>query len=223
MEHLLHARATGRAFIANDYHVARLNFLVQDYRYGLFLGFDHTGRSREGPQFFFHARCLHDGTVWSQVSAQDNEAAVGRKGMIGVMNAAISGVSIELVPAVGLGKWFGGAHAAGGGEIKLTGLIGGVRVADIPIIEPLLGVIVQRRMHLQVQVPGAAKFSQDGGDAAGAVDILNVVGAIGRDLGQAGHAVGDVINVIEGEIHLAFLCGCKRVQDGVGGSAHGHV
>ena len=50
-----------------------------------------------------------------------------------------------------------------------------------------------------------------------------MVGAIGCDLGQAGHAVGDVINVIEGEIHLALLCGCERVQDGVGGSAHGHV
>lgn len=113
VEHLLHARAAGRAFIANDHHVARLNLLVQDYRYGLFLGFDHTSRSREGPQLFIDARCFHDGTVWSQVSAQDNQAAVGRKGMIGVVNAAISGVSIELVPAVGLGKWFGGAHAAG--------------------------------------------------------------------------------------------------------------
>ena len=73
------------------------------------------------------------------------------------------------------------------------------------------------------QTPGAAKLSQDGGDATGAVDILNVVGAIGCDLGQARHAVGDVIDVIEGEIHLALLCGCERVQDGVGGSAHGHV
>ena len=183
MEHLLHARAAGRAFIANDHHVARLNFLVQDYRYGLFLGFDHTSRSREGPQLFIDARCLHDGTVWSQVSAQDNQTAVGRKGMIGVVNAAISGVSIELLPAVGLGKWFGGAHTAGRGVIQFAGLISGMRVADIPVIEPLLGVIVQRRMHLQVQVPGAAKFSQDGGDAAGAVDVLNVVGAIGRYLG----------------------------------------
>ena len=63
MEHFLHARAAGRAFIANDHHVAGLDFLIQDYRYGLLLGFDHTGGSREGPQLFFNARCLHDGPV----------------------------------------------------------------------------------------------------------------------------------------------------------------
>ena len=138
----MHARPTGRAFIADDHDIARLNLLIEDDRYRFFLGFHDSCRAGEGPQLLFDARCLDDGPVGSEVSAQYNEATVGRKGMLGVVDAAIGGVGIELVPAVGLGEGLRGAHAAGGGVVEFAGLIGGVRVADIPVIEPLFGVVM---------------------------------------------------------------------------------
>ena len=78
-------------------------------------------------------------------------------------------------------------------------------------------------MYLEVEVPGAAKLAQDCGNAASAVNIFNVVGPVGRYLGQAGYAVGDVVDVIQREVHLAFLRGRQGVQDGIGGATHGHV
>ena len=143
--------------------------------------------------------------------------------MLGVVDTAIGRVGVELIPAVGLAEWLGGAHTTGGGVEKLESGLRGLAAADIPIIEPLPGAIVEGRVDLEVQVARPAQLTQDGGDTAGAVHILDVVSAVRRHLGQARYAVGDLVDVLEGEVHLALLGGGQCVEDGVGGTTHSHV
>ena len=68
------------------------------------------------------------------------------------------------------------------------------------------------------------EFAKDADHAAGAVDILHVV-LLGRwrDLAQVRHAPGQLIDLLEAEIHTSFVRGCQQVQDGVGGTSHGDV
>src|SRR5699024_11380187 len=69
----------------------------------------------------------------------------------------------------------------------------------------------------------AVEFTEDGGDATGAVDILHVVVRVRCDLGQAGHALGQHVDVSQVEVDLTLLGGGEDVQDGVGGTTHGHI
>ncbi len=60
-------------------------------------------------------------------------------------------------------------------------------------------------------------------DAAGAVHVLDVVVGGGRDLAQARHAAGDVVNALD-VVRDAGLAGDgEGVEDGVGGAAHGDI
>ena len=53
--------------------------------------------------------------------------------------------------------------------------------------------------------------------------VLDVVRAVGGHLGQTRHAVGDLVDVLESEVHLALLRRSEGVEDGVGGPTHGHI
>lgn len=143
--------------------------------------------------------------------------------MLCIMDAAIGLVGIQRLPAVGLGERFGGAHATRCGVEELARLVQSLVVTDVPVVEPLFSVVVERGVHLQVEVASATQLTKDGGDAAGTVDVLDVVGAVRRDLGQARYAVGDLVDVLQSEVHLALLCCGQGVEDGVGGPAHRHV
>ena len=60
-------------------------------------------------------------------------------------------------------------------------------------------------------------------DAAGAVDVLDMIIRRGRHFADAGNAPGDFVNALDvvGDARLAR--DGERVQDGVGGTAHGDV
>ena len=66
-----------------------------------------------------------------------------------------------------------------------------------------------RRVHggdRAVDQPGAVEFAEDGEDAAGVVDVLDVhVGERRRHLAQHRHAAGQAVDVAHGERHPAFL------------------
>ncbi|CAM5626098.1 serine/threonine protein kinase [Streptomyces badius] len=70
-----------------------------------------------------------------------------------------------------------------------------------------------------------SQFAEEGGDAAGAVDVLHVVraagGDVGGDLGEAQRRdLGDLFEVVG---QLGLLGGGQQVQDRVGRAAHGDV
>ena len=156
VEHLLHAGATRGSLVADDDDIARLNFLLEDDGDGLFLRLHHAGRPGEGPQFFLHAGGFNDGAVRCQVAAQDHESAIRGEGMLGIMDAAINCIRVELIPAVGLGERLGRSHAARGSQEELAGGVGSFAAADIPVIEPFLGIVIECRVHLEVEVASAA-------------------------------------------------------------------
>lgn len=182
MQHLLHAGATGGAFVADDDDIASLDLAAQDDGDGFFLRLHHAGRAAELPQFFLDTRCLNDGAIRSEVAAQDHEATVGGVSVLCIMDAAIGLVGIQRLPAVGLGERFGGAHATRCGVEELAGLVQSLVVTDVPVVQPLFSVVVERGVHLQAEVASATQLTKDGGDAAGTVDVLDVVGAVGRHL-----------------------------------------
>src|SRR5699024_8949820 len=74
-----------------------------------------------------------------------------------------------------------------------------------------------------VQQPGAVELAEDRGDAAGAVDVLHVRGAVGCHLRQRGHEAGDAVDVVEAEVDPALDRDGEDVQDGVRRAAHRDV
>ena len=79
-------------------------------------------------------------------------------------------------------------------------------------------------VHVAVEQACAVELAEQGGDAAGAVDVLDVVGrGVGGHLAQAGNAARDRVDVVECEVDTGLGGDGEDVQDGVGGAAHGHV
>ena len=80
------------------------------------------------------------------------------------------------------------------------------------------------RVHLLVEQPGPVQLGQDGRDAAGPVHVLDVVAvAARRDLAQAGHPAGQLVDLLEPEADPRLVRRGQQVQDRVGRPAHGHV
>src|SRR5699024_8135333 len=139
------------------------------------------------------------------------------------VDAAVLGIGVQGIPAVVGGECLGGTDATGGGVEEVDGLLGCLAGTDIPLVEPGLQVIGEDRVNVLVQQATAVEFTEDGGDATGAVDILHVVVRVRCDLGQAGHALGQHVDVSQVEVDLTLLGGGEDVQDGVGGTTHGHI
>src|SRR5699024_118000 len=171
----------------------------------------------------FHAGSLDDGDIGCQAAAQYHQTTLVGVGELRGVYAAIFLVCVQGLPDVFGGKWLGGAHATWGCQVQVAGFFQFLAAADIPVVQPVVCVFVQRGVDIHLQMARAAQLAQDGGDTTGAVDVFNVPDTIGCNLGQARNSVGDFLDILQGEINSAFLCCRQGVQDGVGGSAHGHI
>jgi len=78
-------------------------------------------------------------------------------------------------------------------------------------------------MRVLVKDTATVQLTQDAADAAGAVNVRYLPVSGGRGLADAGDRMGYALDVVQGEVHIRRLCGGQDVQDGVGGSAHGHI
>ena len=77
-------------------------------------------------------------------------------------------------------------------------------------------VLRAERNFFQVQHARAVELTEDRGDSAGTVDVLHQVGAVRGGLADAGHALGDLVDVAHGEVELGLLGGGEDVQQGEG-------
>ena len=68
-EHLGHAGTALRPFIADDNHVASLDFFALESVQHVFLGVVNSGRTREAQPFLTGNLCNR--TLWRQISLQD--------------------------------------------------------------------------------------------------------------------------------------------------------
>ena len=223
VQHLLHPRPAGRALVAHDEHVARLDLLGEDDRHGLLLALDDPRRALEVPQLLGDARGLDHRAVRGDVAAQHGQPAVDGVGVLDVADAAARGVGVERRPAVLGRERLGGAHPARRGVEQLDRRRRRRGGADVPLAQPGLERRGVHGVHVLVQQPAPPQLAEDGGDAAGPVDVLHVVVGVRRDLAQARHPARDRVDGGEVEVDLALLRGGEDVQHGVGRAAHGDV
>ena len=72
-------------------------------------------------------------------------------------------------------------------------------------------------MHLVVEHATAVEFAQEGGDAAGAVDVFHVVIVVVRRYLRQGWDLGsDAPDVSEREVDLPFPGNSENVEHGIG-------
>src|SRR5699024_4276240 len=166
---------------------------------------------------------LEHGTVTGEVALEHGQAAVLGVGVRDGADHAVLAVGVELVPGVGGGERLGGAHPAGGGVEEGLGLLRGGAAADVPFGEPAGQVRGVDGVDAVVQQPGPVELAEDRGNASGAVDVLDVRGAVGGDLRQGRHGAGDAVDVVEAEVDLALDRDGEDVQDRVGRAAHRDV
>src|SRR5690606_13515524 len=148
------------------------------------------------------------------VAEEDGQAAIRAEGMGEVADDTVCAVGVELVPAGGLAEGgLGGDAARCGAEEGLHG--GGGVAGDVPAVERLAHGLGVDGAGVAVDEAGAVEFAEDGGDAAGAVDVFDVdVLDGGGDLAQAGDAAGEAVDVGHGEGDAAFLGGGQQVEHG---------
>ena len=224
VEHFLHAGAALGALVLDDDDVAFLDLLAEDGLDGFLLGFDDEGLADEVEEGLVDAGGLDDRAVGGDVAVEDGQAAVLRVGVLDGADAAGLRVGVEGLEEVGGREGLGGAHAAGGGEEAVLGLVGGGPATHVPRAQPVLQVVGVDGVDIAVEQACAVELAEQGGDAAGAVYVLDVVGrGVGGDLAQAGHAARDGVDVVEREVDAGLVGDGEDVQDGVGGAAHGHV
>ena len=77
IEHLLHARPTLRAFVANDNYITSDNFFTQDALDGSVLAFVDASSTRELENRFIDTSGLHDASIDRNVSKENCEATFG--------------------------------------------------------------------------------------------------------------------------------------------------
>jgi len=76
-----------------------------------------------------------------------------------------------------------------------------------------------------IQQPGyVGQLFEDGGDAPGAVDVLDVNRSRGRrDLAEVGHPLRQAVDLLQIDLDPRLVRDGQGMQDGVGRSAHGQV
>ena len=78
--------------------------------------------------------------------------------------------------------------------------------------------------HLAMDETATVQFAEDAENAAGAMDVFNMV-LLGRrrHLAQAGHLARNTVDVRHAEIDAGFAGDGQQMQDRVGRAAHGDV
>ena len=224
VQHLLHTRATLRTLVLDDDDVALLDVLRQNLVHGLVLRLDHEGTALEVEQFLINTSGLNDCTVLGNVAVQDRQAAVLGVGVLDRTDATVLRVSLVGLVLVRGRERAGGAHATGGCQEEVLGLLAGLAAADVPLVQPLVQRIRVNRMNVLVEQAGAVQLTQQGGDTAGTVHMLNVVlGGVRGDLRQAGNLTRDAVDVVQGEVGARLVSNRQGVQHGVGRTTHRHI
>ena len=134
-----------------------------------------------------------------------------------------SPISIQRIPARRLRVRLDRPHPARRGVIELHRLSGNGRRPQVPRVQELPQRPAVHGAHPAVEQPGPVQLAQDRRDAARPVHVLQVVGAARRDLAQARHPAGQLVDLLEPEVHPGLVRRGEQVQDRVRRPAHGHV
>ena len=97
VQHLLHARAAARAFVADDDDVAGLDLLAEDRLHRRVLALEHPRRAGELEDALVDAGGLHDAAVSRDVAVQHGQAAILGEGVLGSRMQPLLAVEVEFV------------------------------------------------------------------------------------------------------------------------------
>ena len=223
MQHLLHARPAAGPLVSHDENIAGTHPVVEDGVDSLLLRLDHDRGSGEGQHARIDAGGLDHTAVGRQVPAQHRQSPVVAVGVRGVADASRDGVDVQRFVQLRRGERRRGAAPARGGPEQVVRLVGGGGAADVPTTQPLWQRAGVHGADVPGEPAGTAELTHQCGHAAGAVDVLDQVCAVGRDLAQTRHAARHRIDVVETEVQTGFVGGGQQMQDGVRGAAHRDV
>ena len=166
---------------------------------------------------------LHHAAVDGDIALENGQSTFSGEGMLKIADTAGGAVAVEARPASALGEGHLGGHPAGAGLEELHHL-GARRAHDVPLLERLGQAIAVDGGHAGIQHSGTVELAEDGHDAAGTMDILDMVFlGIGRHLAKLRYLPRQPIDIGHVEVDLGLLSGGQQVQDGVGGAAHGDI
>ena len=220
IKHLLHAWAAARSLVANHDDVASLDLAAENALDRGVLTFEDPRRTLECQDALVDTRGLHDAAVQRQISRQHRKAAVPGIGMLAIADTAGGAVGVEFLEPALLAERHLGRHIAGRRHEELADALA-PGLLDVPAAQRIL----QRRAvdHRQpaIEQAGAVELAEDGHDAAGAVNVLEVhVGHRGRHLAQHRHPARQPVDILHGEGDAALIGGRQQMQHCVGGTTH---
>ena len=181
------------------------------------------GRAAEDEEFFVHSGGLHDAARAGDVARQHGQSAVAEVGVLCVADAARRAVGVGLLVVGLLTPEFAAVMACRGAQRAAEGRVGGRGGEDVAGGDGFAERVPVDAVHRGVEQPGAVEFAEDGEDAPGAVDILDVVVGVGCDLAEHRHPPRKTVDVLHREIHARLVRHGQQVQHRVGRAAHGDV
>ena len=175
VEHFLHARSALGAFVGDDDDVAFLNLLAQNRFNSLFLRLDNESTADEVEERLIDTRALNNRAILGDVAVKDRKTAVLCVCVLDIADAAILGVSFQGLEKVCGRESVGRAHATGRRKVTMLGLVARAATADIPLGKPFFQGRSMDGVHITLQQTGAVELTQECGNTASAVDVLDVV------------------------------------------------
>ena len=198
--------------------------LRQNLKHGFILRLNHKCLTHEVEEFFINTGGFDDRAVLGDIAAQNRQTAVFRVGMLHGANAPVFGVRLMRFVLVRGRERLRGAHPAGCGKKQFVSLLARGTGTDIPFGKPFVQRIRMNRMNVLVQQPGTVQLTQQRGDTARTVHMLNVIlRRVRRDLRQTGHMARNTVDIVQREVSAGFMRNSQGVQHGIGGTAHGHI
>ena len=182
-----------------------------------------TSAGPEGPNLLRHTGGLHHAAVRGEVATQHGQTAFGDGRMIDVVNRAVHTVAVEGVEQRGMRPRIRGHDVTRGRQIHLLGFLGAGITHDVPVVEFVLKRLVIDGMHVAVQLAGTVELAENASDATGAMHVGDLPFAGRRSLADAGHGVGDALDVVKREVHVGGLRHGEDMQHCIGGATHGHI
>ena len=164
------------------------------------------GRAFEHQQTVVHAGGLDHAAVLGDVPAQNCQAAFLAEGMLKRADTTFSAVGVQAGPAGGLAEGHLCGDPGGASHVESLDRLGWI-AGDVPLVQRVFHGFGVHGGHIGVQLACAVELTQDGHDAASAVDVFDVVlVGIGCHFAQLGHDFGHAVDVGHGELDLGLLC-----------------
>ncbi len=206
-EHFLHAGAAARAFVADDDHVAGLHLAVDDAHVGIGLRLEDHGRAGVAEHFGLDAGRLDHGALGGEVAVEDRQSALLAVGVFDLADAVAWGRS----PSVS-----GGSSRTERGRLAtfspstfrlppaVTAASSSASSLDRLGADVVVGDVLAERLaadggavEVEQAGPAARDAAQDRVDAAGVVDVFDVVVAAGGDLADVGRPLAELVDPLD--------------------------